>query len=603
MKDKTYRTLLLCAALMAVSACGNVDDNTDAAQGSLTLRISLNDMTKAAVTDREVLESAVIGIYKADFSGMVRRYTISSAPEAIYLPADEYRVDVEAGESVKENPRWACWDSKSYKGSSKVTVSGGETSLLRITAGISNAVTKVTFDPSVARKFNDGYRFTVGTDMDDASRCLTYGSGNSGREGYFLADGDETSLFWNFEGTLVSDGSTVTASGRIDDVQGGRLYAMKPKYTSTDGMLSFTVMLDCDVDVVENMIVFEPVSTGLTPSKRYEIWAGHATLHADVDGSEYEEGTGIEMQWSSDGEAWTGAAASKTADGTYECLAENLEPDTEYEYRLMIDGQETGSRLSFTTDAAPQLPNFGFETVSNAENKNWISFYDPSSDDLSARRKFWDSGSSASAGMLGASYAICYSDSDVPAGIGSKRSARLQSMYAVIKFAAGNIFTGEFAGLDGMNGKVDFGRPWTSRPSAVRFWYRYEGGKVDHEGPAGTVAKGEYDQCNIEVALGTWSNTVYGGTRDCPVQVNTSDKSTFRSYPDLPETIAYGQFTETGNGSRSAWRQVTVSLDYKSLTEFPTHIIVSCASSRYGDYFAGCSSSTLLLDNFELIYE
>ena len=31
-------------------------------------------------------------------------------------------------------------------------------------------------------------------------------------------------------------------------------------------------------------------------------------------------------------------------------------------------------------------------------------------------------------------------------------------------------------------------------------------------------------------------------------------------------------------------------------------IIISCAASQFGDYFSGCSSSKLWLDNFELVY-
>jgi len=157
--------------------------------------------------------------------------------------------------------------------------------------------------------------------------------------------------------------------------------------------------------------------------------------------------------------------------------------------------------MTLKTDSAPQMPNYDFEATSNAESDKWTSFYDPSSADPRLRTKFWDSGSSASAGLMGASYAICYSDTDVPSGIGSDRSVRLQSLYAVVKFAAGNIFTGEFAGLDGMNGKVNFGRPWTARPTAVRLWYKYKGGKVDHAG--GEISSGEYDIFSVQIALGT----------------------------------------------------------------------------------------------------
>ena len=41
---------------------------------------------------------------------------------------------------------------------------------------------------------------------------------------------------------------------------------------------------------------------------------------------------------------------------------------------------------------------------------------------------------------------------------------------------------------------------------------------------------------------------------------------------------------------------------YHDMDVMPTHIIISCAASQFGDYFTGCSSSKLWLDAFELIY-
>ena len=51
-----------------------------------------------------------------------------------------------------------------------------------------------------------------------------------------------------------------------------------------------------------------------------------------------------------------------------------------------------------------------------------------------------------------------------------------------------------------------------------------------------------------------------------------------------------------------AWIEYTIPLDYRKMEEIPTHMIISCAASRYGDYFTGCSSSKLWIDAVELIY-
>ena len=51
------------------------------------------------------------------------------------------------------------------------------------------------------------------------------------------------------------------------------------------------------------------------------------------------------------------------------------------------------------------------------------------------------------------------------------------------------------------------------------------------------------------------------------------------------------------------WHQVELELVYRDLTKFPTHIIISCAASKYGDYFNGSDSSIMWVDGFELIYD
>ena len=592
--------ILSCLAVTALlCACSRQDATVAGGQGSLSLILNFQEAAKASLSPEELLSTSIISIYKADFSGKVREYKYSELPAAIYLPADNYRVDVLAGEAAAASPSRASWDRKSYAGSSAFSISAGANSSVEVKASVLNVISKVTFDPSVAQNFADGYTFTIGT---DASATLAYNAFKSGAEGYFLLDGEEGELAWTFSGTLASDGSSFSKSGKISSVAPGRMYSMTPKYTVRDGNVALELFVEYDTEVIDDMVVFEPVSTGLTPSAKYEIWAGHATVHADIDESEYSDPSKIKIACCAKGSAeWRSFDAVRDSEGVYSAVLTGLKGSTTYSYKLVIDGQDVGDPLSLTTEASTQLPNYDFETTSNAESDKWTSFYNPSSSDSRLKTKFWDSGSSASAGMMGAKYAICYSDSSVPAGIGSTKSARLQSMNVVVKFAAGNLFVGEFAGLDGMNGKVNFGRPWTTRPTAIRFWFKYKGGVVDNAG--GGITKGEYDVCQLQVALGTWSPRTYGGSTDCPVQVNTANTSTFWKYGTLPETIAYANFEQRGNGSESAWKQVTVPFDYKSLTKYPTHILVSAAASKFGDYFAGSSDSAMWLDNLELVYE
>ena len=87
--------------------------------------------------------------------------------------------------------------------------------------------------------------------------------------------------------------------------------------------------------------------------------------------------------------------------------------------------------------------------------------------------------------------------------------------------------------------------------------------------------------------------------------VNTTDVSTFVDYGTDPSTIALGEKIVPSDESNPAkdWIQVTLPLVYRDETRFPTHIIISCAASMYGDYFSGFDGSKLWIDGVELIYE
>lgn len=601
------RNIYFIAAVIALASCTGMNIQDTVAEGSLTLNLEIDGTTKAAMTSDELLSSSNVKIYKGDFSGLVRSYKYSTAPEVIYLPADSYRVDVEAGELSSESPAIASWEQKSYKGSAKFTITAGTNQSVQVAANVVNAITNVTFDASIAENFGGNCSFTIGVDEADASKQLVYDSGKSGKEGYFIVPDVEPQLFWSFSGTLTKDGSSVTKSGKFGNIEKGRLYKLSPKFTIKEGDLDFELSVDYDTEVFSDIIIFEPVSTGLLKSNTMEIWAGHATVHATVDEAEFNDPDKIKFAFTQDGSTWTTVNSTRISEGSYEAVLKNLAGGTQYTYKLVIDGEDIGDSLTLTTDSAPQLPNCGFETTSNCESTKYISFFDSSLSDMQLKVKYWDSGSSAST-SVGASGAICYSSTDVPPGTGSTKSALLQSKYVVVKFAAGNLFTGEFAELVGTEGgKVNFGRPFTGRPTAVRFWYKYISDKIDKDS-SNTPSDGKignWDQCSIKVMLGTWKggSKGYHGSTSCPLQVNTTDPSTFWDYPNLPETIAYTDFYKAANEAATVWTQVTLPLDYKNLNVIPTHIVVSCAASRYGDYFAGCSTSQLYLDDFELIYE
>ena len=613
---KILTFMTICLAL-AVSCSKAELKEKEAGMGVLSMDMSLSDQTKAMSQD-ELLSSAQVKIYKADFSGLVRSYTYNNMPSPFYLAADAYRVDVVAGEAAKETPA-ASFENKSYKGSKEFTITAGNVTTVEVVAGVNNAVTSISFDQTVAENFNEGYTFTIGLDAEDAATQLVYNASNSGAEGYFIVAGlDEPSFTWTFSGVLAKDGSAFTKTGVIEDIVPGKLYKMNLKYTIKDGDLEFTLVVDYSTDIVDDTIIFEPVSTGLALTPVYEIWAAHATVYADVDPNE-NAGATVQFAYSTDGgSTWEYADGVNYDEGVWKADLTGLTPETEYTYALAINGEHVGSPLTFTTEAAPNLPNASFEYVSLVSGKDYYKFYDPNCGVADGSYMFWGSGNGeGSEGVNGsANMGIVITTIDTGDKIDGNHSVLCQNNSIVGMLTAGNLFTGQFAGLVGTSGgKVNFGRPWTSRPTALKIWAKYTTGQINilkNENLG--VSKSDYDRAQIKFAIGTWDYKKYGGTKDSPVHVNTTDASTFVDFYTDESTIANGDLIIYNDGyminngekvtaTTSEWIEYIIPLDYRQLSTYPTHIVISCATSQFGDYFTGYDGGKLWIDAAELIYE
>jgi hypothetical protein len=600
--------------LLMVASCAKTElKENNEGMGMLTVDMSIPSQTRA-YSEADLYNSAVVNIYKADFSGLVRSYAYNDIPSPLYLAADSYRVDVIAGEATAANPAAASWENKSYKGSKEFTITAGRETSVQVVASVNNAVTNITFDPSIAENFNAGYTFTIGL---DASSQLVYNAAKSGAEGYFIVAGLVDPVFeWTFAGTLL-DGTSFTRTGTISDVLPGKLYKMNLMYTVKDGKLDFSLSVDYSTEIFDDTIIFEPVSTGLAASSIYEIWAAHATLHADVDATEYANST-VQFAYSSDGSAWITVDGVNDSEGTWKADISGLTPSTTYTYKLLIDDVQVGEEKTFTTEAAPKLPNGSFEYVSKVSGESYYKFYDPSCGVADASYMFWGSGNGeGSEGVNGsASMGIVITTIDTGDKKDGNQSVLCKNNSIVGMLTAGNLFTGQFAGLVGTSGgKVNFGRPWTSRPTALRIWCKYQTGKINIlKNESLGVTKNDYDRAQIKVAIGTWDYKKYGGTKDSPVHINTTDASTFVDFFTDPNTIANGDLIIYNDGymlnhgskvtkTTSEWVEYIIPLDYRQLSAYPTHIVISCATSQFGDYFTGYDGGKLWIDGAELIYE
>lgn len=259
-----------------------------------------------------------------------------------------------------------------------------------------------------------------------------------------------------------------------------------------------------------------------------------------------------------------------TASKRYSTILFGLEPDTEYVFRAVSDVDKDTKQISFTTAAAGTLHNLDFDSWTNDDMYPNASGYD-----------IWDSANSSGVTIT------TKPTSDAVSG----KAARLESITYMGMMAAGNIFTGQFAGVAGLGAKLDWGVPFNARPIAMRGYYKYAPKKIDAVKAPYKDMKGQIDQSQILVFLTDWSGTF---------RINTSNK-VFVDLDNDPGIIALGQ--QNTSDTDSGYVKFTLPLVYRDATRIPNYIVIAAASSRYGDYFTGGVGSVLYVDEFELIYD
>lgn len=311
---------------------------------------------------------------------------------------------------------------------------------------------------------------------------------------------------------------------------------------------------------------------------RVNAWARSAYVHSVFYTESRPEGMALKYRKKGE-DAWTQFSGDfDVVETSFTAHITGLEPATTYEvmpYTALE--QNEASVFEFTTEEAAQLPNFNFDSWSdNGHSAN------------AEGTSFWDSGN-AGASMMN-KYPTSQESSYVVSGSAVKMQSQFVGVGALGKFAGGNIYSGTFVELVGMNGAIiDFGRPYTSRPSALKGWYSYAPVVIDYvDGSHGNL-KGVSDTCQIYVAL-----------TDAPYRVNNAEGILFN--PDDPSVIAYGTMVD-GAGTGGEYREFTINLEYRDLDRKPTHVIVVAASSKYADYFTGGNGSTMYIDEFQFLFE
>lgn len=323
------------------------------------------------------------------------------------------------------------------------------------------------------------------------------------------------------------------------------------------------------------------------------VYTNRATVNASVvkpGAAEY----GIRYRVAGSGN-WTSVPVVPEG-STYSAVLTGLQPGTAYEYAAYADDFTAPAR-SFTTEAAAQLPNAGFEDWDTSSNTYLI--YAPGG------QMFWDSGNRGATTMPGAG-SITTPDGDVKhsGNYSAKLYSKFVGLSSIGKFAAGNIFCGKYLGTDGTDGILGWGRAFASRPTAVKVWAKYVPGIAVNKkgGDDAYIPAGQPDKGIVYIALTDGTTDSHNG-ENWSFVIKTK-KSARRLFDKNEErVIAYGEHVFETATSGDGLIEITIPIDYKRTDVRPSNILFVGSASRYGDYFSGGEGSTLWLDDIELIYE
>lgn len=331
------------------------------------------------------------------------------------------------------------------------------------------------------------------------------------------------------------------------------------------------------------------------PAASPAVWADRVTLTAtilnpDVTNAAIEWRRLGSQQWNRATTTAAAPAARAEAGTTITATVTGLTAGTTYEYRAVCDGYES-KPYTFTTEAAAQLPNAGFEEWDTSSKAHLVY--------AKGGTMFWDSGNHGSSTM----------NKNVTTRAEDKKhsgsySAKLESQFVGIgtigKFAAGNLFVGKYLATNGTNGVLGWGRPFTSRPKALRGYVHYTPAKIeyaDNDAPAEYV-KGEMDRGIIYIAIVDNTKTSYKA-ESWPCIVNTETKELFDK--NDANVIAYGEKVFEGATAGSDMVPFEITLDYRTEDVKACNIILTISASKGGDYFTG-GPSVMYVDDLELVY-
>ncbi len=591
MKKIQYILSLMVMAALMVSCSQDVDMETSE-KGYLNLRletfVSTNE-TRVAVPDDYNAHQLCVEIKNE--VGDVVMSTNDFENDAdfntkITLASGVYTIEAH---SANWDGSASAFDAPYYFGSTTVQVKPRSLVTAKITCTLANVKLTVNYAPEVVTNFKSAVT-TITSSLQDIAP-LAFVMGETTKSGYIPAgDFDATLQVTNQHDNEYSLEKSFTDVKPRDHY----IFNFKMAEEGTLGGGSGKPGISVEVDETTNTWTYTievPRKSGTTlVTRQPNAWSTFAVLNASITAKTATfDQNNLVLQWRKSGaESWTDLAIGQLtidAEDNVSTTIKGLIPNTSYEYRLLYaDGVSdvASEPVTFVTETQTPLYNGGFE--------NWwmdgkVAY--PTEQGVS----YWDTSNSGAASFGGS----ITTETTNPVHGGSK-AARLESKFIVIKFAAASLYAGKFGELVGTKGaKLDWGVPFTSRPTALRGFMQYAPVAVDRpnsSAPSTAPAEGQPDQCGMFCALVTEK-----------LAIDNTNMSTIPNWDTDPRVVAYGELPiEQNVHSNGEWKEVNIPFVYRNLTRKPTHLVIVCSSSKYGDYFHGGDGSVLYLDDFELVY-
>lgn len=581
---------IICLSVIAVS-CNNEADELDQQKGYLKLDFEtyVSTNTRAVTPLPNDYNARTLYVKITDAQGNVVHESQDAANDTyfksnIILSPGTYTITANS----------AGWDGSDsgfnapyYTGSTKATIKKNTLTQATVTLTQANVKVSVKFDSNFNTYFTNVNCYVTSSDEEVTMRRFTPSTTISSV--YFPVG------TLNFMLSVKNrSGQTYTMEREITDVKARDHFIINYKIAEAGSVGGITVKYDdstqsytFDVEVPRQSSTSLNAGTA-NAFTTFAYLTGAVTAKTSEFSEEY-----LTLQWKkSSDDNWNSVPASSLTKGendSYSYKLTNLTPDTEFVYRMNYNDGNTNvnsNEMTFSTEPMGTIYNAGFE--------NWYTDGKIAVCGKQGDPKYWNSSNAGAATYIGS-----VTTQETGFKHGGNSSAKLNSAWAVVKLAAASLFTGDFIGLIGTKGaKLDWGVPFTSRPSALKGYYSYTPGSINRGSQpsgVGAPAKNSNDECQIQCVLVTEQFHVANA------EASGYELTTQIDWQNDPRVVAYGQMTKN-TSSGGAWQEFNIPLEYHSLTKKPTHVIIVCSASKWGDYFYGSDSSVLYLDDFSFEY-